>query len=605
MCHAEVSDRYQGGLHGTLAAQGEAGAPGCVDCHTSHATLSKTDPASATFPVNVTALCSECHAEGQVADELNGDTPTEAVDSYLEGIHGRSLTKGGLLVTATCSSCHGSHQNLPADDPASSVALDNVAETCGSCHYGVTKQYRQSVHGIPAELVERSPSNPAPLGEDRRQASCKDCHRSHSIERSGTTAFRRELVSDCGACHEWHQSTFLWTTHGKATLLGGERAPSCDDCHGSHGIQPVSDQRSALHPDNIVATCAQCHEGSHEAFTSYRPHATPTQPKRWPLIFLVFWGMTGLLCATVLVTLTHSALFLYRLLKERGKWKAHHHKMSQPGADLRLYRRFNATTRNQHLVMVISFITLAMTGMTLKYAYTPWAGWVTRLLGGQARMSTLHLTSAVLLLGTFVWHVYTLFSNKKESGKSWLEIIKSPRSICFNGNDLKEVKATLSWFVGRGPRPVYNRFTYWEKFEYFAVCWGTFVIGSTGLAMWFPVQASYLISGWGLNIANLIHGFEALLAVASIFLVHFFNANLRPEKFPMDLTMFTGRMPVEELKFERMGEYQDLVDRGELEQHLVKPLPEGSERMIRVLASIALLTGLGLIGGIIYALLTY
>ncbi|RKY17813.1 MAG: hypothetical protein DRQ55_14865, partial [Planctomycetota bacterium] len=115
VCHAEVSDRYQGGLHGTLAAQGDLDAPSCVDCHSTHAVRASSDPASATFPTNVTALCSECHAADRPAAkqyaERNGDAASEAVALYLESIHGKGLTDGGLIVTATCSSCHGSHGN--------------------------------------------------------------------------------------------------------------------------------------------------------------------------------------------------------------------------------------------------------------------------------------------------------------------------------------------------------------------------------------------------------------------------------------------------------------------------------------------------------------
>ena len=106
-----------------------------------------------------------------------------------------------------------------------------------------------------------------------------------------------------------------------------------------------------------------------------------------------------------------------------------------------------------------------------------------------------------------------------------------------------------------GPRPEFGRWTYWEKFDYFAVFWGMVVIGSTGFTLWFPEFFTLLFPGWMLNVATIIHSDEALLATGFIFTVHFFNTHLRPEKFPMDLVIFTGRMPVEELRMDKPAEY--------------------------------------------------
>ena len=123
---------------------------------------------------------------------------------------------------------------------------------------------------------------------------------------------------------------------------------------------------------------------------------------------------------------------------------------------------------------------------------------------------------------------------------------------------------TLKWFIGLGKRPAYGRWTYWEKFDYFAVFWGIAVIGSTGLTLWFPVFFTRFIPGSFLNVATIIHSDEALLATGFIFTVHFFNTHLRPEKFPMDITVFTGRMPLEELKRDKPREYEALVASGKL-----------------------------------------
>src|SRR5262249_12547563 len=151
------------------------------------------------------------------------------------------------------------------------------------------------------------------------------------------------------------------------------------------------------------------------------------------------------------------------------------------------------------------------------------------------------------------------------------------------------------WFFGLGPRPYYGRYTYWEKFDYFAVFWGILVIGSTGMVLWFPETFTYVLPGWFVNVATIIHSDEALLAVAVIFTIHFYNTHFRPDKFPMDPIIFTGRMSVAELRHDKPEEYDLLVAAGMLEQHLVDPFPAPIERGMKAFGFIALTVGLTLI----------
>ena len=110
--------------------------------------------------------------------------------------------------------------------------------------------------------------------------------------------------------------------------------------------------------------------------------------------------------------------------------------------------------------------------------------------------------------------------------------------------DFRDIKANLLYFVGKGPKPSFGRWTYWKKFDYFADFWGMFVIGTTGLVLWFPEEATRYFPGWWVNIATIIHSIEALLASLFILLVHFFHTHLRPEALPLDSGIFTQRMPL-------------------------------------------------------------
>lgn len=265
--------------------------------------------------------------------------------------------------------------------------------------------------------------------------------------------------------------------------------------------------------------------------------------------------------------------------------------------------RFSRKNRALHACMVVSFLSLALTGLTLKFSYTSWAVFLSRVLGGFETAGFIHRTAALIMFGTFITHLQDLYRQKKENHKSWLSLIFGPGSLVPNGQDLREFIATMKWFLGRGERPQYGRWTYWEKFDYFAVFWGIFIIGSTGLALWFPIFFTRIIPGSFINVATIIHSDEALLATGFIFTVHFFNTHLRPEKFPMDTTVFTGRMTLAELKRDKPREYEELVKSGKLHDYLSEPHPEIVVKGIRAFAWIALSIGTGIVIWIIYAML--
>ena len=137
--------------------------------------------------------------------------------------------------------------------------------------------------------------------------------------------------------------------------------------------------------------------------------------------------------------------------------------------------------------------------------------------------------------------------------------------------DLFDFIGMMKYFFYLGPRPKFDRFTYWEKFDYLAVFWGVAIIGFSGLVLWFPNVFTTVLPGWVLNAAYIVHSDEALLATGFIFLFHFFHTHLRPEAFPMDPVIFTGRMPLERFKDERPLEYERLVAQGKLDAYLVPP----------------------------------
>ena len=264
--------------------------------------------------------------------------------------------------------------------------------------------------------------------------------------------------------------------------------------------------------------------------------------------------------------------------------------------------RFSRLNRVLHVFMIVSFMALALTGLTLKFSYTGWAATLSRFLGGFETAGYIHRTAAVVMVGVFVAHLSDLVRRKNREFGSWKAMLLGPDTMLFTKSDMRDFWATLKWFVGRGPRPRYGRWTYWEKFDYFAVFWGIFVIGSSGFTLWFPIFFTRFLPGWFINVATIIHSDEALLATGFIFTVHFFNTHLRPEKFPMDIVIFTGRMSLEELKRDKPAEYERLVGSGELERHLAEPYPPVVIRTVRAFGWTALTLGFAMVVWIIYAM---
>jgi cytochrome b subunit of formate dehydrogenase len=272
-------------------------------------------------------------------------------------------------------------------------------------------------------------------------------------------------------------------------------------------------------------------------------------------------------------------------------------------ASCREFVRFTRLHRVLHACMIVSFLTLALTGLSLKFSYTPWAFRLAHLLGGFETAGFIHRSAALVMFGTFATHLVTLVRDKQRRQVSWRSVLVGPNTLLPTKRDAHEFVGTMKWFLGMGPRPEYGRWTYWEKFDYFAVFWGILVIGSSGLTLWFPVFFTRFVPGAFINVATIIHSDEALLATGFIFTVHFFNTHLRPEKFPMDTTIFTGHMPLNELKRDKPREYEALLAADELEQHLEEPQPAIVIKAFRAFAWVALAIGFSVVVWIVYAMI--
>ena len=271
------------------------------------------------------------------------------------------------------------------------------------------------------------------------------------------------------------------------------------------------------------------------------------------------------------------------------------------GLAQRYIRRFTATERVLHSLLMLTFVGCALTGLPLVFADRPWAATLARILGGFEGAGLIHRMCAVVMIVVFVTHVVVMFSKALASGRL-MRLLWGPDSMVPQPQDAIDIYHNFLWFIGRGPRPQFDRWTYWEKFDYWAVFWGMMIIGGSGLLLWFPVFFARILPGWMFNIAALVHGEEALLAVGFIFTFHFFNGHLRPDKFPMDTVIFTGRISERELKHERAVEYARMVKEGRLDAALAPPPTRESLVFGWIVGGAALLLGIIAIVLIVYSL---
>lgn len=564
-CHGQEGAAYRRSSHALARANGNVEAPTCADCHGGHNILPKTDRKSMVYPLNVIKTCGNCHE--QHADAVPEDAHSkQKVTDYLGSVHGKAV-KAGLVVAATCADCHRAHDVQPAANSESSVNRAHVPDTCGRCHVGVDETYQKSIHG--QQLAKGNPDAPI----------CVDCHTAHKITSAGTPDFMQDITNGCGKCHDKPvkgeaggvslYQTYRSSYHGQVSSLGSDRAAKCSDCHGSHDILPASDPQSHVASINLVDTCSRCHEGVTEKFTQYRPHADFRSPNTFPLLHYVWLYFIIVMSFTFSFFGLHTILWFIRAHYERIKnGKPKHHGKATHGI-----KRFDRVSRINHGVMIVSFFGLTLTGMPLLFADHGWANTLTIMLGGVRSAGIIHRICAIVLMGNFVVHIYGIFKRFRNRKVSAFKFFYGPDSLVPRPKDLFDCIGMFRWFItGKNP-PRFDHWIYWEKFDYWAEIFGTFVIGSTGLMLWFPAFFANFLPGWMFNIATLVHGYEALLAVVFIFTIHFFNAHLRPEKFPVDEVMFSGQLSEEEFKHERAEEYDRLVKEGRLEELRVELPP--------------------------------
>jgi cytochrome b subunit of formate dehydrogenase len=529
-CHAEEQNAYDHGVHAKAAAAGNTNVAKCQDCHGNvHTIVPASDPKSKVAHNNIPATCGACHSKELVMGSSGVSSTT--VGSYEQSVHGKAVA-GGSQKAAVCTDCHGTHEILMGGDPKSPVFKFNVPGTCAKCHADVSHQYKESIHGT--QVAQGNWRSPV----------CTDCHGIHTIAapkdpKSAVAA--GNVATTCASCHASVElskefgvagnrvSTYLSSYHGMASKVGSNTVANCASCHGVHDILPSSDPRSKINSAHLAETCGKCHPGANQKFITAKVHNDKTQKADFgsKVIALVSKFYIWMIVAVIGGMVLHNAIIFRKKLIL--------HRIGQP----RILFRMTLKQRVQHLTLLISFFILVLTGFALKYPNS----WLAVAFINETVRSVLHRIAGVVLIVVSLYHLYYVI--RDPDGR---QLIKD---MLPDWKDITDVRDAMRFYLGLSDhRPMFRRFSYAEKAEYWALVWGILVMAGTGLMIWFKMLVGKHLPGWWLDVAILIHWYEAILATLAIIVWHLYAVIFDPDAYPMNWAWFDGKMSIEHYEHE-------------------------------------------------------
>lgn len=551
-CHIDAGTAYRKSAHARAIAGGTMEAATCQDCHGSHDIRPVKDPASRVYPANVPETCASCHASPDFPPRrvMRYIQPFEA---YSKSIHFKALKEWGLIVAATCTSCHGSHSIRSSTDSASTIFRTNIPKTCSACHLGIYQEYKESIHGKAA------------LAGLRDSPVCTDCHGEHDIEapEEPTSAVYAAVISKttCPRCHGSERLTRKYglpsaqvksyqdSFHGLADRFGETTVANCASCHGVHDIRPSSDPKSAIHKDNLPATCSKCHPGAGPNFARGTIHVQVTTKQDRLLYYVRIFYIT-LIVVTISGMAIHNGLDYTKKIRE-------YHKATRSKVR---YQRFTVNERIQHAILLVSFFVLVITGFALKF---PEAFWVKPFLVfklGFLVRGYAHRVAAVVFMLLCLYHTYCMLATAR--GREQLVALLPRRK------DLQDVLHQTRYFLGyEEHRAKFARFSYIGKIEYLALAWGSVIMILTGIILWFQVGALELMPKRAWDLAELVHYYEAWLATLAIIVWHLYHVMFNPEAHGVSLTMLTGELSEEGMEHEHGQELEEIKRKEERRSH--------------------------------------
>jgi cytochrome b subunit of formate dehydrogenase len=543
LCHSAIAKEHRESIHGISLSEGVDEAAMCWNCHGSHEILKVKDPNSSVFPKNLANTCGKCHDDPKLVEKFGFGVKNPGL-LYSQSVHGQ-LVASGNPKAPNCSVCHGVHDIKNRIQPGSKISAFGVPQTCGQCHKQIEEDFEKSVHWIRAKQGIRE----APV--------CNDCHNEHSIHAVNTADKRQEAKilqqKTCMVCHEdprlnerfgatgGQAKQYEDSYHGLAVMRGDKDAAMCIDCHSVHKILPQKHPESTINPANVAATCRKCHPNATDTFAQSYSHKSSDNNASKIESFVstaYFWLIVSVIGGMIL----HNLLILvFEIRKKRRHLK---NDVTIP--------RFTKNEVVQHYLLLISFITLSVTGFALKYHSSWWADLLRSLGLTEGVRQYTHRTAAVTLIAVGLYHVYYLLFTPR--GRDVL------KNLIPKFSDVTDARDNILYYLKlKKDRPKFEAYDYTEKAEYWALIWGTVVMGATGFILWFPTVVGNWAPVWLIKVSEMIHFYEAILATLAIVVWHWFFVIFHPNEYPMSITWIDGKMSLHKYRHHHDKHFRRIV----------------------------------------------
>jgi cytochrome b subunit of formate dehydrogenase len=538
-CHTAEQSLYLGSKHGKEFLKANKLAPTCLGCHAKNIAFTVDTVSAATLRKLQEEVCINCHIE--VAKSVPSGVSSEFIKKYEASVHGKALIAGNAKV-ATCIDCHGKHENVQISDPSSPMNKLNVSMTCGKCHRAIEKEFNASIHGTTSKKgVHESPV-------------CTSCHGEHDVQGPkdpNSRVSKLHVSADvCTPCHNSLQLNSKYgiasdripsyddSFHGLANKGGSTDVANCASCHGVHNIKPSSDSTSLISKKNLPTTCGKCHPGANQRFGEGKVHVLPLDSHN-ELLYLISNIYIGLILVTIGGMFVHNTFDFYR--KGKRLLKIRRGLIEEEHVGHSLYVRMTLEERLQHFFLLTSFITLVITGFMVRFPDAFYAVWIRSVIPTFFDIRSLvHRIAAVVIIAASLYHCYYLFFTPR--GKQLL------KDLLPKIDDVYDAIAMMKYNLGIAKhKPELDRFSYIEKAEYWALIWGTVVMGVTGVILWADNYFLGLIGKPMWDVARTIHYFEAILAALAIVVWHFYFVMFNPDTYPMNLAWLFGTITEKEM----------------------------------------------------------
>jgi len=579
----------------------------CIDCHSDLEGIKEYPHPEDLKPVN----CGNCH------DDVE--------QQYDSSAHGMAIATNPKA--PTCTSCHGTHNILPYNNPLSPISPKKLPYTCASCHekqvltgdkdVKIINSFNRYMRGVHAQGIAEGIES---------AASCDDCHGIHDLRKasdSRSKVNKMNLPKTCAKCHNDVYIQYSRGIHGKALAAGILDAPNCADCHGEHEILPINDPKSPINPSNIADyVCGKCHNNPQlvekfglgkDQFSSYQdsyhglavrngslkaanctschrahdilPASNPassinpnnitnTCRQCHPKANYAFASSYSHRTASRefnKLNYTVTVIYVIAIVLIIGGMVVHNMIIlfryiidkKRRQKSEVTVQRFTGSMIYQHFVVTISFSVLVITGFALHYPNVWWVS-ILRFFGiTEASRSVIHRIAAIFLVYISFHHALSLFFTKY--GRIQFKHLLPVK------DDLRQIIQNVKYHLGKSPeKPKFGFYDYTEKAEYWALVWGTIVMALTGFILWFPTFFTSFLPAWIVKIAETIHFYEAWLATLAIGVFHFFFVVFHPEQYPMSFTWLTGKMSLKEVKEEHPAWYEEIKDELNLDETATK-----------------------------------